>query len=196
MKSARFALYTIFSLFFSFHFTSCELVDDEHCQFTRDQIGTWNPGYAFTYHGHETIPSIIKIDFVYLGASQSMIRLEDVCTGKSVSVTAELKTNHYDPNIRPYLYVFSKYDNRKFGSRGHRMTGTTENATVYTAGPVEVPIWPDFSSNDFTGNLIMTIAFEGPEIGYSTEDEIRGKLETYLEGIVKDAKITTTYTYY
>ena len=76
------------------------------------------------------------------------------------------------------------------------MTGTTENATVYKAGPVEVPVWPDFSSNDYSGNLIMTIGFDGPELGFNTEDEIRRNIEIYLENLVKDAKITATYTYY
>jgi hypothetical protein len=196
MKIERFTFYILLSILFSFHFASCELVDDEHCQFTRDKIGSWNPGYEFTYFGHEATTDLIKIDFVFLGAAQAMLKLEDVCTGKPVMVTAELNTNHYDSNIRPYLYVYSKYDNRKFGSRGLRMTGTTENATVYKAGPVEVPVWPDFSSNDYSGNLIMTIGFDGPELGFNTEDEIRRNIEIYLENLVKDAKITATYTYY
>jgi hypothetical protein len=199
MRNNHITLYLFVFLSACLTLSGCDLFgDNEHCQYTRDRTGNWNTGYNFGYFAWETEDnsgdySVINI---FLGGAGEMLRIEDVCTGDPVMVSAEIRTKFYDPNFRPYLYVFNKFEKKSFGTRGLRLTPTSINGTVYRTDPVEIPVWPDFSSDEWTGTTILTVGIYKPQIYVEGRDNINWRTENYLRELVSSAKITTSYTYY
>lgn len=197
MKGISLTLSVVFAVLFSIQFTSCDLFeDDEHCQFSKDKISNWSAGTQFTYGFYKALDNDnIEVDIISLGFKGEMIVLEDVCTSRPVVVTAQIRTKYFKSGFKPYLVVASVYTGKRMGGRVVQLTGTTVDATTYNIDPIEIPVWPDFSSDGFLGSLKLSIMFR-PDLEIFPKDEANWRVENYLNDLVLDANISATYTYY
>lgn len=182
--------------------SGCELFgDDEHCQYSKDKSGYWATGYdfRFSYHTYQDdfgTDEYHNVTAIYLGANGVMVDLTDVCTGDPIMVSVEIRTKSFHSDFKPYLLVSNKYDDFDFGRRFLRLNPTTLNGTLYRTAPIEVPVWPDFSSEEWAGKTLLTIAISNPPIGAEDEENIQWQCDAFLNDMVQNAKITVSYTYY
>jgi hypothetical protein len=197
MKGISLTLSVVLALLFSIQFVSCDLFeDDEHCQYTKDKTSNWSMGTQFIFGVYEApFNDDVEVDIISLGFKGEMIVLEDVCTSRPVVVTAQLRTKYYKPGFKPYLIVASSYGGKKLAGRGVPLLGATADATTFSIDPIEIPVWPDFSTDGFLGSLKISIMLR-PDLGVFHKDEANWRVENYLNDLILDANISTSYTYY
>ncbi|MCO6490310.1 MAG: hypothetical protein J5I98_17990 [Phaeodactylibacter sp.] len=189
-----------FSLLFVFIFlsgTTCSLTDEESCQFTRSEVTEWQRGYAYTYHWNDEYE---RLDYIALGAKAVMVQLNDICTGKPLTVSAEVTlSRREDLGLifdRAYLLFRHKSDSGFSFLRTVKLAQTSlggEDLKLevknfeYTSLPL---LYPEGIPGGLAFSIMIPVSLPCKESDTSTVTE------WWLDNYFKRAKITIDYTVY
>jgi hypothetical protein len=191
-------LFLFLSLFF---IASCDLIDEDSCQYSKDEVGEWYNGYAFRTlfesnefdEGYDTEG---YVEEVYLGP-KSLVSLNDVCTSNSIVASAELvlKPGTSQGLRKAYLYYVNPVaDDLKLGRYiTLARTSTDPNDLKLQVQNVEIPAFPDLQSDEYAGKLEMGIVVITWGL-LCDEDDRDWVTEGWLSQVIQSAKITVSYT--
>ncbi|MBT8190996.1 MAG: hypothetical protein HKN67_14520 [Saprospiraceae bacterium] len=199
VSRVQIVIYFFAALFMTLHFSSCDLfVDDEHCEYSKDVVKNWytgNPVEAIV--DVEPEEDVLWIFAANLGDNGMLIRVDDLCNSETAIVSAELETTIYLPGFKPTVEIsyIDEINGYKYRRTRVGMAPSTLNATKFVLDPIEIPVWPDFSSEVLSSSIIgLTISFN--VLDYKEREEINSYCESLANAAIKDAKITLSYTQY
>lgn len=177
--------------------TTCSLGDEENCQFTRSEVAQWQRGYAYTYHWDDEYE---RVDYIALGARAVMTQLNDICTGKPLTVSAEVVLSRREDLGVIFNRAYLVFRHKAGSSFSFLRTVKLAQASLggedlklevknfeYTSLPLLFP-------EGIPGGLAFSILIP---VGLSCkESEAGAACEWWLDNYFKSAKITINYTVY
>ena len=194
-------------LFLIFYFLlfgiSCDLFDEKSCDYTRDEIEDWYNGYAFEY-SHEPYSLAYEedgyLDKLYLGPGNRMVSINDICTSEpvTVSVTLDTKNGGLDHIYKAYLLISNEFGEQSWSFPraivlARSGIGSGHNSLV--VNNVEIPAFPSFHSDDYSGSIRMGIMINILNV-LCDEDDAHLVAENWLNHFIEKATITVSYTEY
>ena len=183
--------------FILFAGTTCSLTDEGNCQFTRSEVAQWQREYAYFYQWDEEYE---RVNFIALGAKAVMVQLNDICTGKPLTVSAEVVlSRREDLGLvfnQAYLVFRHKAGSSLSFLRAVKLAQTSlggEDLKLevknfeYTSLPL---LYPEGSPGGLAFSILIPIGL------YGLDSEAGSNCEWWLDNYFKSAKITIDYTVY
>ena len=182
-------------------FSGCDLFeDDEHCDFTRGEIETWQPGnFVDTYWVRdENNFDEGALYFASLGGNE-FIHLTDVCTSQDVTISAEVQINPetwetYGALWKCYLVIKNGFIVGTSNVMAMARTNLEDNSLRIE--PIKIPVSPSFETSLIEGTLDAWVVIRFPVGRYCEEEEAHSAASQTADFIVKKATITVEYTVY
>ncbi|MCB0568967.1 MAG: hypothetical protein KDC66_04355 [Phaeodactylibacter sp.] len=175
--------------------STCSLLEEGSCQFTRSEVSEWQRGYTYIFHWDDEYE---KLQYIALGAKGVMVQLNDICVDKPLTVSAELTlSNREDLGLiysRAYLLFRHKTGNSFSFLRSVKLAQTSlggEDIKLevknfeYTSLPL---LYPEGIPGSLAFSILIPIDVPCKESDVNTINE------WWLDNFFKSAKITVGYT--